>query len=72
MSVDSFASIASHSAPVVAILFLIVLALLTCRAGLAALGTTLKRRTLRKLDLSIAASLVGVAVCVFARFKAIG
>jgi hypothetical protein len=72
MSVETLASVASFSAPVVAIVFLVVLALLSCRAGVAALGFTLKRRVLRRLDLSIAASLVVFAVCVVARFKVIG
>lgn len=72
MSVETFASVASISAPIVAIILLVVLALLSCRAGIAALGFTLKRRALRRLDLSIAASLVVFAFCVFARFKVIG
>jgi hypothetical protein len=66
------ASVASSSAPVVALVFLVVLVLLSCRAGVAALGFTLKKRALRKLDLSIAGSLVLFAVCVVARFKLIG
>jgi hypothetical protein len=72
MRVEMLASVASYSAPVVAIVFFVVLALLSGRAGIAALGFTLKRRALRRLDLSIAASLVIFAVCVFARFKVIG
>jgi hypothetical protein len=72
MSVETFASVASFSAPVVAIVMLVVLALLSCRAGIGALGFTLKRRALRWIDLSIAASLLVFAVCVFTRFKVIG
>jgi len=72
MSVESIASVASLSAPVVAIVFVVVLALLSCRAGIAALGFTLKRHALRGLDVSILVSLVVFAVCVVARFKLIG
>jgi hypothetical protein len=68
----SVASVATLSGPVVAIVMLVVLGLLSCRAGIAALGFALKRRALRRLDLSIAASLVVFAVCVVARFKVIG
>jgi hypothetical protein len=72
MSVQSFASLTSMSAPIVAILFFVALALLAFRASIAALGFTLKSSALRRLDLSIAVSLVVLAVCVFARFKLIG
>ncbi|MGD0853367.1 MAG: hypothetical protein ABSA07_08420 [Acidimicrobiales bacterium] len=72
MTVETLASVATMSAPIVAIVFVVVLGLLSCRAGIAALGFTLKRHVLRWLDLSIAASLVVFAVCVIARFKLIG
>jgi hypothetical protein len=72
MNVQSLASLTSMSAPIVAILFFVVLALLGLRASIAALGFTLKSGALRRLDLSIAVSLVILAVCVFARFKLIG
>jgi hypothetical protein len=72
MSVETLASVASLSAPVAAVVLFFVLALLSCRAGLAALGFTLKSHASRWLDLSIAVSLVVFAVCVIARFKLIG
>ena len=72
MTVETVASVASISAPIVAIIFVIVLVLVSCRASVAALGFTLKRHVLMWLDLSIAASLIVFAVCVVARFKLVG
>jgi hypothetical protein len=72
MSFESLASLASLSAPIVAIIFFVVLVLLSFRAGVAALGFTLKKRALLWLDLSIAASLVLFAVLVVVRFKLVG
>jgi hypothetical protein len=72
MSVETLASVASMSAPIVAVVFFVVLVLLSCRAGTAALGFTLKGRVLQWLDLSIAVSLVVFAVFVVARFKLVG
>lgn len=72
MSIQTLASVASFSAPIVAVVFFVVLVLLSFRAGVAALGFTLKKRALRWLDLSIAASLVVFAVLVVARFKLVG
>jgi hypothetical protein len=72
MNAETLGSVASLSAPVVAVLFVVVISLLSCRAGIAALGFTLTKRALRTLDISIAFSLVVFAVCVFARFKVIG
>jgi|HubBroStandDraft_6_1064221.scaffolds.fasta_scaffold3142661_2 hypothetical protein len=72
MTVDTLASVASISAPIVAVIFVLVLVLVSCRAGVAALGFTLKKHVLMWLDLSIAASLVVFAVCVVVRFKLVG
>jgi hypothetical protein len=72
MMVDTLASVASISAPIVAVIFVVVLVLVSCRAGVAALGFTLKKHVLMWLDLSIAASLVVFAVCVVVRFKLVG
>jgi hypothetical protein len=66
------ASVASVSAPIVAVVFFVVLALLSFRAGVAAFGFILKKRVLRQVDLSIAASLVVFVVVVVARFKLVG
>lgn len=72
LSVQVFASITSLSAPIVAVVLCVVLALLSSRAGIAALGFTLKSHVRRWLDLSITASLVVFAICVLVRFKLIG
>lgn len=72
MTGETTASIATNSAPVVAILLFVVIVLLCWRAANAVLRPTLTRRSLRYLDLSIALSLVVFAICVYARFKVIG
>ena len=63
---------ASISAPLVLVVLIIVVALLLFRAGNGALGIRLKRSVMRGLDVSIALSLILLAVTVFWRFKVIG
>lgn len=66
------ADAASISAPLVLVILLLVVPLLLFRAGCGALGFALKRTAMRSLDVSIAITLVLLALSVFWRFKVIG
>jgi hypothetical protein len=72
MTTSILANTASISAPIVLAILLIVTALLLFRASCGALGISLKKTVLRRLDVSIAIVLILFALSVYWRFKVIG